>query len=156
MAKHTDRLVLEHFLPYRLNRIAAATSQALMRIYRDAYGLTLPEWRTLATLGQFGGLTAVAIGRHSAMHKTKVSRAVYALEKRRWLARRRDEADRRVEHLTLTAAGREAYRALAPRMLKGERDLFSRLGKEDEAHLLQGLEALERALEVGTAGTARP
>ena len=75
-------LALESFLPYRLNRLADAVSREFSRIYRDRYGLTRPEWRLLATLGQYGTMTATAVGAHSAMHKTKVSRAVAALEKR--------------------------------------------------------------------------
>jgi DNA-binding MarR family transcriptional regulator len=85
------------------------------------------------------------------MHKTKVSRAVFALEKRRWLTRRRYAGDRRVEHLRLTAAGLEAYRSLAPRMLAGERELVARIGAADAAHLDRGLKALEQALGVTAA-----
>ena len=45
-------LELEMFLPYRLNRLADAVSREFSKIYRDRYGLTRPEWRTLAGLGQ--------------------------------------------------------------------------------------------------------
>ena len=91
---------MENFLPYRLNRIAEAVSREFSKLYRDRHDLTRPEWRTLATLGQFGTMTATAIGEHSTMHKTKVSRAVSELEKRKWLTRAPDEADRRTEHLS--------------------------------------------------------
>ena len=69
-------LKLEEFLPYRLNVVASLVSQALSRIYADRYGIGVPEWRVLVTLGQFGMMTGKAIGSHSHMHKTKVSRAV--------------------------------------------------------------------------------
>ena len=49
-------LVLEDFIPYRLNKAAEAISQRFASQYRDEYGLTRPEWRTLATLGQFGAV----------------------------------------------------------------------------------------------------
>jgi len=71
-----QKLQLEKFLPYRLNRAAAAASTQLSSVYWRKYGLTVPEWRTLSTLAQFGELTAKQIGAHSSMHKTKVSRAV--------------------------------------------------------------------------------
>ena len=145
-AAQTAPLLLEQFLPYRLNRAAAASSAQLSRVYRGTFGLTIPEWRVLATLGQFGETTATAIGRHSSMHKTKVSRAVAALEARRWLARRRDTGDRRIEHLCLTNAGRTAYRRLVPRMLSYQNDLLARLAPAERAALLTGLAALERAL----------
>ena len=57
-----DILILEDFLPYRLNRLAEAVSRDFSRIYRERYGLTRPEWRTLAALGQYGTMTAKQIG----------------------------------------------------------------------------------------------
>jgi DNA-binding MarR family transcriptional regulator len=138
-----DVLALEQFLPYRLNRLADAISRDFARIYKDRYGLTRPEWRLLATLGQYGNMTATAIGRHSAMHKTKVSRAVSALEKRRWIARAADEADRRIEHLKLTKAGDEAYRALVPLMLGFEARMLERASAPDRATVAKALTVLE-------------
>lgn len=139
---------LDDFLPYRLNRIADAVSRQFSALYRAEYGLTRPEWRTLATLGEFGNLTATAIGAHSAMHKTKVSRAVAALEKRRWLKRSGEEADRRVEQLSLTAAGNLAYRRLLPLATGFEERLLASLPARQRAQILQGLDALERAVAI--------
>ncbi|MET0169638.1 MAG: MarR family transcriptional regulator, partial [Aliihoeflea sp.] len=51
-------LELETFLPYRLNRLADAVSRDFSSIYRDRHGMTRPEWRLLATLGQYGTMTA--------------------------------------------------------------------------------------------------
>ncbi|MBB3236539.1 MarR family winged helix-turn-helix transcriptional regulator [Phyllobacterium endophyticum] len=137
-------LVLENFIPYRLNKAAEAVSQRFARLYREQYGLTRPEWRTLATLGQFGTATATVIGTHSSMHKTKVSRAVLALEKRRWLRRKRDGSDRRIENLELTSAGRKAYAELAKVAHQFETELLAHLGKRGESGLIAGLAALER------------
>lgn len=137
------QLILEDFLPYRLNKAAEAISQRFASLYREEYGLTRPEWRTLATLGQFGVLTATAIGEHSSMHKTKVSRAVFALEQRYWLRRKRDEADRRIENLELTPAGRKVYADLAKVAHAFEAELLSNLGPRGEEELKAGLAALE-------------
>ncbi len=88
-------LKLEDFLPYRLNVVASLTSHALSRIYAERYGIGVPEWRVLVTLGQYGMMTGKAIGEHSHMHKTKVSRAVAVLEKRKLLTRKTNRADLR-------------------------------------------------------------
>jgi DNA-binding MarR family transcriptional regulator len=136
-------LILETFLPYRLNRLADAVSRQFSKIYRDRYGLTRPEWRTLAGLGQNGTMTATAIGEQSAMHKTKVSRAVAALEKRGWLLRETDSADRRIEHLTLTKAGEAVYRELVPLAKKFERQLSKAMNAARFAEFDYGLEQLE-------------
>jgi DNA-binding MarR family transcriptional regulator len=147
-------LRLETFLPYRLNRAAAVSSKQFSIIYRNEFNLTVPEWRILATLGQLGSATAKEIGRHSAMHKTKVSRAVASLQQRRWVKREQDEFDRRIEHLSLTATGKAAFHRLAPKMLAFEEDLMARLDPADRADLVKGLAALERALGIPTAGDA--
>jgi DNA-binding MarR family transcriptional regulator len=139
-------LVLEHFLPYRLNRLADAISRDFSRIYRERFGLTRPEWRLLAALGELGTMTATEVGRHSSQHKTKVSRAVAALEKRRWLTRAADEADRRVERLTLTKAGQDAYRELVPLAKAFDRDLWRGISGAREAEFDHGLERLEEAV----------
>ena len=75
--------------------VASLVSQALSRIYAERYGIGVPEWRVLVTLGQYGMMTGKAIGAHSHMHKTKVSRAVALLEKRKLVARRANRADLR-------------------------------------------------------------
>ena len=143
-----QKLLLENFLPYRLNRAAAAASIQLSSIYRRKYGLTVPEWRTLSTLAQFGELTAKQIGAHSSMHKTKVSRAVSSLNDRRWLTRERDTTDRRLEKLNLTARGKQAYRQLEPQMLDFEVRLLAGLSATEREDMLRGIAILEKALGV--------
>ena len=107
-------LKLESFLPYRLNVVASLVSQALSRIYASRYGIGVPEWRVLVTLGQYGMMTGKAIGQHSHMHKTKVSRAVALLESRKLVMRRANRADLREAFLALTPSGRAMYDDLAP------------------------------------------
>ncbi|TPN81799.1 MarR family transcriptional regulator [Mesorhizobium sp. CU2] len=142
-----DILVLESFLPYRLYRLADTVSREFSRIYKERHGLTRPEWRTLSGLGQRGTMTATELGEQSAMHKTKVSRAVAELERRRWLVRTADEKDRRVEHLELTKAGLAAYREMVPFAKAFERELLARLSAEERAAVVGGVAALEGALE---------
>jgi DNA-binding MarR family transcriptional regulator len=133
-------LKLDEFLPYRLNVVTSLVSQALSRIYVDRYGIGVPEWRILVTLGEFETMTAKAIGAHSHMHKTKVSRAVTALEKRKFVTRRENRADRRETYLSLTPAGRAIYRELAPDALEFARRLFETVDAADRA-------AFERAID---------
>jgi DNA-binding MarR family transcriptional regulator len=111
------RLALEDFLPHRLNVLSSLVSQALTRVYGQ-YGIGIPEWRVLVSLGQFGVMTGKAIGARTHMHKTKVSRAVAQLERRKYLARRANRSDLREAFLSLTPAGRAVYEELAPRALE--------------------------------------
>lgn len=140
-----DVLTLETFLPYRLNRLAEDVSRNFSRVYRDRFGITRPEWRLLATLGQYGTMTATAVGQHSAMHKTKVSRAVAALQQRHWLTRTPDDADRRIEHLRLTSAGLAAYRELVPIAHAFEARLLAALSDSDKKAVLRLITELAAA-----------
>lgn len=139
---HADQaaLKLEEFLPYRLNVCAALVTQALSRIYAERYKIGVPEWRVLVTLGEFGMMTAKAIGNHSHMHKTKVSRAVALLERRKLVARRVNRADLREAFLSLTPAGRDIYSELAPIALDFAKQLLGTVEAADRA-------ALDRALK---------
>lgn len=142
----TDRFELEQFLPYRLNRAAEFVGLRFAAHYKAKYGLTRPEWRTLAALGSSGRMTSKAVGSHSSMHKTKVSRAVFALEQRRWLKRSQDEADRRVEHLELTSAGHQAYRELIELARRYQAELEAEIGESGIKALSSGLAAIEQVI----------
>ncbi len=137
-------LKLEQFLPYQLNVVANLVSQALSSVYSRRYGIGVPEWRVLVTLGQYGVMTAKAVGAHTHMHKTKVSRAVALLETRRLLARRANREDMREAFLSLTAAGRAMYEELAPHALDFARRLTEILSPSDR-------DAFNRALRQLTA-----
>lgn len=118
------RLELEGFLPYRLNVLASTVSQALSGLYGRRYGFGIPEWRIIATLGQFGTMTAKDIGLHSHMHKTKVSRAVATLTRRKLVTRRANRQDLRESFLALSTEGRAIYDDLVPVALEFERQLL--------------------------------
>jgi len=144
-------LKLEDFLPYRLNVCANLVSQALSRIYTEHYQLGVPEWRILVTLGQFGMMTAKAIGRHSHMHKTKVSRAVVMLERRKLVLRRANRDDLREAFLSLTPAGREIYEQLVPAALRFAEKLAEAVDAADRAALHRALTKLtERAAQLAS------
>jgi DNA-binding MarR family transcriptional regulator len=147
-------LKLEHFLPYQLNVVSSLVSQALSRVYAQRYGIGVPEWRVVVTLGQYGVMTAKAIGAHTHMHKTKVSRAVAFLEKRRLLVRRANRDDKREAFLSLTAGGRLMYEEVAPHALDFARRLTEILTPADREAFNRALKQLtERsALLVAEAG----
>jgi DNA-binding MarR family transcriptional regulator len=137
-------LRLEAFLPYRLNVLAAAVSEGLAKVYSERFGLDIPGWRVLATLGQFGPVSAKRIGAHSRMHKTKVSRAVAELEQRALVRRAANPGDKREAIVALTAKGEATYREIVPLALAYERDVLAAFAA-DEARLLEA--ALVRLAE---------
>ena len=142
-------LELERFLPYRLNVVAESVSRALSRLYAERYGIGVPEWRVMATLGEYERMTAKQVGTHSRMHKTKVSRAVAALEDKGLIEREPNEEDMREAFVALTGRGLRVYQDLAPRALAFERALDKTLGAGERARLDAILRRLEeRAQEL--------
>ena len=140
-------LELQGFLPHRLNVLSSLVSQALTRVY-GRYGIGIPEWRVLVSLGQFGVMTGKAIGTRTHMHKTKVSRAVAQLEQRKLLARRANRDDLREAFLSLTPAGRAIYEELAPRALEFTDRLSEVVAPDDRA-------AFDRAVKQLTERSAK-
>jgi DNA-binding MarR family transcriptional regulator len=139
-------LQLSEFVPFRLNRLAAAVSEHLSVIYRERFGLEIPEWRVLVTIGRHAGCTAQQIVQSTRMHKTRVSRAVAALRQRALLESAASIQDGRELHLRLTPAGRRIYASLVPLALARESELLACLGAAQRTALLRGIEVLESSL----------
>jgi DNA-binding MarR family transcriptional regulator len=104
-----DDFDIKDFLPYLLNLAADASGLEFQKVYKDRYGLLRTEWRVLFHLGRYGDMTAKEICDRGRLHKTKVSRAVAALEVKRFLTRAEIEDDRRHSLLSLTRQGRAAF-----------------------------------------------
>lgn len=138
-------LTLEIFLPYRLNRLAARLSERTRAVYRRQHDLTVPEWRVLVSLVNHDRMTAREVGLYSAMHKTKVSRAVQALEERRWLRRETNMANRREAFLWLTPHGKRAFDEIAPGLVAFEQALVERTGRS-RSEILDLLDAIEQVI----------
>ncbi len=133
---------LSEFLPYRLFQAAEVTSRAFQKFYQGRYGMLRSEWRVLFHLGQSGDQTAKQIGERAALHKTKVSRAVKALETKRLLKRETMENDRRNEMLSLTKLGQAALADLTSIAAVYDHELATLLGEEQHQALVAALDAL--------------
>ena len=139
---------LSAFIPFRLNRISEQVSLGFAKIYKEQFGLTRPEWRTLANLGQFGRLTAGEICLHSTQHKTKVSRAVAGLEKRKWLSRFEKPDDRREEWLERTKAGQQAVVDISALGYSYQDRLMKSVGPKERDAILKALDILEEVATI--------
>lgn len=128
MTDRTNGFDLEDFLPYLLNQAAEATSHDFQAIYRDRYGFTRTQWRVMANLGKFGAMTARDICAISHIEKTKVSRAVAALEEAGMLSRTPSPTDRRAEVLSLTPKGQSVFAELGQLAIGFDRRLRDSLG----------------------------
>jgi DNA-binding MarR family transcriptional regulator len=132
------RLDLDKFVPYKLSVLAYRMSNAIARLYSERFGLSIPEWRVMAVLGQTPGLSAREVAARTAMDKVQVSRAVAGLLRKKRIARIGDAKDGRVTRLSLTRQGTAIYDEIVPIALhlesvflsgltNGERALFTSL-----------------------------
>ncbi len=149
----TPALQLGDFVPFRLNRLAAQVSEHLAGIYRERFGLDVPEWRVMATVGPERGCTAQYIARSTRMHKTRVSRAIAHLEERGLMTRVTSSSDRREMQLRLTKAGRRMYAELVPLALEREHALLACMSKDQLRAFTGALDRMELFLGLrrGTA-----
>lgn len=126
---------LDHFLPYLLHQAAEAAGRSFEAVCKEAHGITRTQWRVMAHLGKFGTMTARDICRQSHVEKTRVSRAVAALEASGHLTREVSPRDRRAEVLSLTAAGRAVFADLGRHALDHDRALRAGLGGDGGARI---------------------
>jgi len=147
-----ERLVLLDFLPFRLYRLATEVSRELSRTYSRDFGIDIPEWRIIATLGDEGTAVAQAIAEATRMHKSTVSRAVAHLIETGWVERVPDDDDRRQLLLRLTGEGRARYARLVPVVLAYQARLIEALGADASGDLLRALDRLEIRFGLERAG----
>ncbi|MCM0021481.1 MAG: MarR family winged helix-turn-helix transcriptional regulator [Tagaea sp.] len=136
---------LEAFLPYRLSVLSNTVSDAIARLYRDRFGLSIAEWRCMAVLGRFAPLAARDVATRTAMDKVQVSRAIASLRARGLALQATDTKDRRRSKLALSAAGRRMHDEIVPLARDAEARLLRDLAPEDRARLGALLARLQRA-----------
>ena len=135
-------LNLEDFLPYRLAILSHTVSSLIARVYDKRFGLTIPEWRVIAIVGRFPGLSAVEVADRTMLDKVAVSRAVTKLIKAGRIDREFADADRRRSILTLSEDGRKVHDEVAPLAMAMEDDLLHGLADDEIAILNTVIERL--------------
>lgn len=143
----TKPLSLPEFLPYRLNNLGEKISVSLSRIYVERFGISISQWRILATLAEHGELQAKQIGLQTNMDKVRVSRAIASLHARKLLHKRSCARDNRASNITLNAAGRRLYDQIVPQALAWEKQLIQPLSRPEQQALFAILDKLELRLD---------
>ena len=90
-----------------------------------------PEWRVIAILGRFPGLSAVEVADRTMLDKVAVSRAVTKLIKSGRIDREFADADRRRSILNLSEEGKQVHDEIAPLALAFELELLQGIRAED-------------------------
>jgi DNA-binding MarR family transcriptional regulator len=143
------KLDLFRFVPFRLNRLAAEVSAALSSEYQERYGLDIPEWRVLATLGfRDDPCSAQYIAHCTRTHKSTISRAVTTLMTRQLVERVENADDRREFRLRMTRKGKALYEELIPRLKRKEQAILSCLSAQERRVFAHMLGKIEQSLDL--------
>ena len=138
---------LAEFLPYRLSVTSNAVSQRIAQEYRNRWGLSVPEWRVMAVLGDSGPHTQRELTSMTIMDKVAVNRACKVLEDRGLAVRRPNAQDGRSHLLELTESGTRMHDEIMPLALEMERRLFARFAPEEIAQFRHLLDRIRGEVE---------
>jgi DNA-binding MarR family transcriptional regulator len=126
-----DELILEDFLPYRLSITSHTVSTNIARVYEKRFGVSIPEWRVIAVLGRYPGLSAVEVNGR--------------------IDRQFADADRRRSILNLSEEGQKVHNEIAPLALEFERQLVQDISEQDYEIFNSTLEQLlDKARQLGS------
>lgn len=139
-------LDLETFLPYRLANLASKMSEQFAPVYQQQSDLSIPQWRILFNLAQFGQSNAKALCEQAAMDKSTVSRAIKALIDKDYVMSVVNPDDKRAALLALSEQGLSLYQQLAPAALAWEKSLLEVLSNAEYQTLLNCLDKLTSKL----------
>ncbi len=122
---------LSRFLPYQLSIASNAVSGRIAQEYRSRFGLSIPEWRVMAILGDSGGVTQRDLTRRTLMDKVAVNRACKVLEDRKLAERTPNEHDGRSHLLALSEDGKKMFDDIMPLAVEMEQRLFEGFSEEE-------------------------
>ncbi|MEY8839040.1 MarR family winged helix-turn-helix transcriptional regulator [Cribrihabitans sp. XS_ASV171] len=117
---------LEEFTPYLMNRIMARYNKGVEAALKEV-GVTVAQMRALAALADSGPCTINELSVLTVIKQSTLSRALDGMEAAGLLRREAQDGDSRVRRITLTEAGRSAYEAAWPEMLRMRDRTFSAL-----------------------------
>lgn len=137
---------LERFLPYRLSLLTNTISHGISESYRQRHVISVTEWRVMAVLGRFPGLTASEVMERTAMDKVAISRAVKNLMEKGLLDRETDPEDRRRRRLFITRIqGEQVLGDVVPLAREYEQALLRALEPDELQSLLGAMSKLQQA-----------
>jgi DNA-binding MarR family transcriptional regulator len=144
----TDNHTPGPFPDDQLRRLLQQLAQAggLLEVH-DHRGIrvSVSEVFALGELSEAGTLSQRDLAVRLGLEKSTVSRLAAGMERRGWLARERDPANRRLYRLRLTPKGRAAATTVGEDLHARHAALFAALTPDERAGLAIGLEGLIRA-----------
>jgi len=154
-------LSINEFLTFHLLRLASVAKASVSREYLDPAGLSVPEWRLLATVANFSPLPFSDITAMTTMDKGQVSRTLRSAQGKGLVATELVPTDRRAAAegaasssisrvvVSITPAGRELYGKVMPVAQRFQAGLIGLMNVEERRVMLEVLQRVYRYMAAG-------
>lgn len=154
-------LRINEFLTFHLLRLASVAKASVSREYLDPAGLSVPEWRLLATVANYSPLPFSDITTMTTMDKGQVSRTLRSAQGKGLVTTELVPADRRsaAEGLasssisrvvvSITPTGRELYSRVMPVAQRYQAGLIGLMNAEERKVMLDVLQRVYRYMATG-------
>lgn len=158
-------LRVNEFPTFHLLRLASVAKACVSREYLEPSGLSVPEWRLLATVANFSPLPFSDITTMTTMDKGQVSRTLRSAQGKGLVTTELVSTDRRAAAegvasssisrvvVSITPAGRELYAQVMPVAQRYQAALIGLMSNEERRVMLDVLQRLYRHMALG-AGRA--
>jgi DNA-binding MarR family transcriptional regulator len=110
-------------------------------------GISISQCYALDLLGDHGEMTMQALAQKMFLDKSTTSRVVDPLVKRRLVARRFDDSDRRMIFVVLTPAGAKLLAEIRDCQVQSQRQILERIPERQRRQLVESLELLSHAVQ---------
>jgi DNA-binding MarR family transcriptional regulator len=140
-----NTLAFDMFVTFKVNRLSTAFERQWTRFMREEVGLSLAEWRVVATLSGVEHKTFAQVVQAIGMNKSLCSRCLATLQQQNLVASEVTPGDSRSLTLSLTARGRQLVTKLKPAVLRRQRMLLESLTRQERQILYAALDKLHGA-----------
>jgi len=155
-------LKVNEFLTFHLLRLSSLAKASVAKVYLDPAGLSVPEWRLLASVANYSPLPFSDITAMTTMDKGQVSRTLRSAQAKGLVETELVSADRRglgegglsssISRVIvrITPAGRELYDKVMPIAQDYQAGMLNVMSVEERRVLLDVLQKVHRYLLAGT------
>jgi DNA-binding MarR family transcriptional regulator len=155
-------LKINEFLTFHLLRLASIAKSSVAREYLDPAGLSVPEWRLLATVANYSPLPFSDITTLTTMDKGQVSRTLRSAQGKGLVSTELVSTDRRgtAENsassisrvvVSITPSGRALYQKVMPVAQRYQAGLLELMSVEERRVMLDVLQRVYRYM-AGSGG----
>lgn len=141
-APAAPRPSLDDFLSTRLHELNKLGDAFGGDTFTARAGVSAGDGRCLAAIGAHEPLSVVELAQHARLNKAQASRAAQSLADQGLVRKQANEADARGVVLTLTAAGRAAWRKVMTQIERRNEQVFGALSPTERKTLSKLLDRL--------------